>query len=107
MKNYNINKESSFLIYSDVNNLYGWAMSQKLPLRSFMWVKDVSKIDEKFIKNYENDSNVGFIVEVDIEYPKTLHSLQSDLPILPEKKKINKHKKLVCTLYDQKTMLST
>ena len=57
MKNYDKNKESSFLIYSDVNNLYGWAMSQKLPVGSFMWVKDVPKIDEEFLKNYENDSN--------------------------------------------------
>ena len=102
MKNYNKKKESSFLLYSDVNNLYGWAMSEKLPVGSFMWVKDVSKIDEGFIKNYDNNSNIGFILEVDIEYPKKLHSLHSDLPFLPEKKNINKHKKLVCTIYDKK-----
>ena len=101
MKNYDKNKESSFLIYSDVNNLYGWTMSQNLPVGSFMWIKDVSKIDEEFIKNYDNDSNIGFLLEVDIEYPKELHNLHSDLPFLPEKKKINKHKKLMCTLYDK------
>ena len=50
MKNYDKNKESSFLIYLDLNNLYGWAMSQKLPVDSFKWVKNVSKIDEEFIK---------------------------------------------------------
>ena len=77
-------------------------MSQKLPVGSFMWLKDVSKIDEEFIKNYDNGSSIGLILEVDIEYPKELHDLHTDLPLLPEKKKNNnKHKKLVCTLYDK------
>ena len=102
MRNYDKKKESSFLIYLDVNNLSGRAMSQKLPVGSFMWLKDVSKIDEEFIKNYDNDSSIGFILEVDIEYPEELHDLHTDLPLLPEKKKnYNKHKKLVCTLYDK------
>ena len=107
MNNYNKNKEYSFLMYLDVNNLYGWAMSQRLPVGRFTWVKDVSKIDEEFIKNYDNNSNIGFILEVYIEYRKKLHSLHSDLPFLPEKKKINKHKKFVCTIYDKKSMLPT
>ena len=60
-------------------------MSKKLPTDHFVWVKDVSKIDEEFIKNYENDDNIGYILKVDIEYPKELHDLHSDLPFLPKK----------------------
>ena len=72
MENNDKNKESSYLIYLDANNLYGWAMSQKQSVGSFKWVKNVSKIDEEFIKNYDNDCNIAFILKVDIEYPKEL-----------------------------------
>ena len=51
MKNYDKNKESSYIQYLDANNLYGWAMSQKLPVNGFKRIKNVTKIDEKFIKN--------------------------------------------------------
>ena len=50
MKNYDKNKESSFLEYVDANNLYGWAMSQKLPVDGFKWKKDISKFNEDFLK---------------------------------------------------------
>ena len=59
------------------------------------------------MKNYNEDSNKGYILGVDIEYIKKLHDLHSDLPFLPERMKINKSNKLVCTLYHKKTMLST
>ena len=58
--------------------------------------------DEEVIKNYGNYSNIGFILKVDIEYPEELRDLHSDLPFLPERTKINKCNKLVCTLYDKK-----
>ena len=74
------NKESSYIAYLDANNLYGLAMSQKLPVNSFKWVKNVSKIDEDFIINYDEDSDKGYTLEVDIEYPRELHKLHSDLP---------------------------
>ena len=77
-------------------------MSHKQPVGGFIWVKNVSKIDEIFIKNYCNDSDIGYISKVDIECPKELHDLHYDLPFLPEKLKINKCSKLVCTLYDKK-----
>ena len=60
MNNYDENKESSFLQYLDANNLHGCPMTAKLPICSFKWVKNVSKIDEKFIKNYDENSNIGF-----------------------------------------------
>ena len=74
-------------------------MSQKLPVRDFKWIEDVSKIGEDFIKNYDENSDKGYIIEVDVEYPKNLHDLHSDLPFLPERIKINKCNKVVCNLY--------
>ena len=107
MKNYYEKEEFSFLEYLDANNLYGWAMEQNLPIGGFKWVKDVLKINEYFIKNYDENSDIGYFVKVDIEYLKNLYDLHSDLPFLPERRKINKCSKLVCNLYDKKTMLFT
>ena len=103
MKNYNKNIESSYLMYLDTNNLYGWAMSKRLSADSFKWIKkdNLSKFNEKFIKDYDENSDKGYILEVDVEYPKNLHKLHRDLPFLPERMKINKYSKLTCTLYDK------
>ena len=102
MKNYNKNEEYSFLEYLDANNLCGWAMSQPLPADGFDWAKTWSKIDKDFVKNYDEDSDKRYIFDVDIEYPRKLqdlHSdLHSDLPFLPERMKVNKCNKLVCNL---------
>ena len=62
----------------------------------------MSKTDEDFIKNYDEDEDIGYFLEVDIEYPREFRDLHSDLPFLPEKMKINKCNKLVCNLYDKK-----
>ena len=105
MKDYNKVEEESFFEYLDANNLYGWAMSEPLPVDGFDQIKDLSKIGKDFIKNYDKDSDKGYILEVDVKYPKNLHDLDSDLPFLPERMKINKCSKLVCNLYDKKTML--
>ena len=77
-------------------------MSQKLTVNGFKWGKNTSKYNEKFIKNYDEDSNRADILEVDLEYLKNLHDLHSDLPLLPERMRINKCSKLVCNLYDKK-----
>ena len=103
MKYYNNNEESSYIQYLGANNLYGWAMSKKLPVNGFKWF-DNDKINEEFIKNYNEKDKKGYILEVDIKYPKILHDLHSDLPFLPERMEINKCKKLVCNL---KNMLYT
>ena len=102
MKKYNKNKESSYIQYLDANNLHGWAMSQKLPVNGFKWIKNVTEIDEKFINNYNEDSDKGYIFEVDVTYPKRLHDLHSDLPFLSKRMKIDKCKKLVCNLRNKK-----
>ena len=72
MKNYDKSIKSTYLEYLDANNLYGWTMSQKLPVHGFKWVKD-------FIKTYDEKSDNGYIFEVDVKYPKNLRKLHSDL----------------------------
>ena len=83
-------------MYLDANNFYGLGMSQKLPVNGFKWIKKLSKFKEEFIKNYNENSNKGYILEVDVEYPKHLFNLHSDLPFLAERKKAEKYNKLVC-----------
>ena len=110
MKNYNNNEESSYIQYLDANNLYGWAMSKKLPVNGFKWIDNNETaepsakhvINEDFIKNYNENNDKGYILEVDVRYPKRLHELHSDLPFLPERMKIDKCKKLVCNLSNKK-----
>ena len=104
MKNYDKKEESSYIQYLDLNNMYGCAMSQKLSVGGFKWIEDVSEIDEDFIKNYDENSDIGSFLKVDINYPKELHDLHSDLPFLPKRMKINKCSKLVCNLYDKKKL---
>ena len=67
MKDYNKDEEESFLEYLDANNVYGWATSEPLTVNGFDWIKDLSKIDEDFIKNYDKNSDKGYIIEVDVK----------------------------------------
>ena len=75
-------------------------MSQKLPINSFKGVKQLSKFDEDFINNYDEESNKGYVLEVDVEYSNNLFNLHSDLSFLPERKKIEKCKKLFSSIHD-------
>ena len=110
MKNYNNNEESSCIQYLDANNLYGWAMSKKLPVNGFKWTDNDKTaepsakhiINEEFIKNYNENNDKGYIFEVDVKYPKRLHELHSDLPFLSERMEVKKCKKLVCNLFNKK-----
>ena len=68
-------------------------MPQKLPVKGFNWVKKLSKFNERFIKDYDENSNEGYFLEVDVEYSKKLFNLHSDLSFLPEKNKIEKYEK--------------
>ena len=86
----------------DHKNIYGWAMYKKLPVNGFRWLDsdEINEINEEFIKNYNENDNKGYIFEVDVRYPKRLHDLHSDLPFLPERREINKCKKLACNLFN-------
>ena len=63
MNDYHKNKESSFLRYWDVNNLYGWEMSQKLPGNVFNWIENISEFVERFIKGYNEKRDEGYVFE--------------------------------------------
>ena len=102
MKSYDVNQEASYLEYLDANNLYGSSMSKKLPANDFEWIDDLSIFNEDFIKNYGEISDKGYILEVDLDYPKTLFKLYSDLPVLSKGKKIGKVEKLICAIEDVK-----
>ena len=63
---------------------------------------DLSKFNENFIKNYDENNDKGYFLEIDVKYPTNLHKLHSDLPFLSKRMEINKFKKLVCTVYNKK-----
>ena len=105
VKDYDKKKKPSYIQYLDANNLYGKAMTEKLPVRGFRWMDDISKIDEDFVKDYDKNNNKGYIIDVDVDYPNKLQDLHSDLPFLPERIVINNTKKLVCNLNDKKNYI--
>ena len=76
-------------------------MSRKRLVNGFEWVEELSQFNEDFITNYDENSNEGYFLEVDVKYPKKLFNLHSDLPFLPEKKKIKKCNKLVCNIHNK------
>ena len=81
-KDYDKNKESSYIQYWDVNNLYGRAMSQRLLVNNFEWIEETSQFNKDFIKNYNEESDEGYFFEVDVQYLEKLHELQKYLPFL-------------------------
>ena len=76
-------------------------MTKTLPVDGFKWVDDLSMFTEDFIKSYDEQGDVGYLLVVDIEYPKTLRMLHNDLPFMPDRMKVNKIKKLVCNVTDK------
>ena len=85
MKDYDKTKLSKFLMYLDANNLYGWAMTQKLPVHSFKWMsnKEIENIfNNRIVQVWEK---TPCILEVDLEYPEELHDLHNDYPLCPER----------------------
>ena len=85
LPSYDSSKESVFLQYLDVNNLYGCAMSQKLPLHGYKW-DNIEKFTGDFLKNYDINGNIGYLLEVDNEYPEELLGAHADLPFLLERR---------------------
>ena len=82
-EDYDSAQPHSYILYLDANNLYGWAMSQRLPVGGFRFLSDdeISKIE---FANVSDDSDIGYIVECDLEYPAELHKLHNDYPLAPE-----------------------
>ena len=76
-------------------------MLQKLSANYFKWVEDVSEFNEDFIKSYNNESDKGYFIEVDVQYPENLINLHNDLTFLPERIKIEKFGKLAANLHDK------
>ena len=76
-------------------------MSQKLPVNNFEWIKDTSQFNEDFTKNYNEESDEGYILEADVQYLEKVHEIHNDLPFLPEKMKTEKVEKLVANLHDK------
>lgn len=104
MENFDAERESSYIMYVDCNNLYGKSMTQHLPIRNFEWCTEQFDVDK--ILNIADDSETGYIFEVDLEYPDNIHDLHSDFPFCPEHltpPNSKNVKKLMLTLHNKKT----
>ena len=86
---YDASKPTKYITYLDANNLYGWAMSKPLPTHGFKWMEP---------NELENWRNYSCVLEVDLEYPRSLHDLHSDYPLAPKQIEVNKVKKLIPNL---------
>ena len=84
---------SKYITYLDANNLYGWVMSKPLPTHGFKWMK---------VNELETWEKHSCILEVDLEYPKSLNDLQSDYPLAPEQIEVNKVNKFILNLWNKK-----
>ena len=102
MKDYEQSIELSYLIYWDVKNLYRWIMLQKLSLDGFKWTEKKSIFTPKFIQIYNDDSDRGCIIEINVSYAKPLQKICSDPQFLPDRMKIDKCLELVCNMYGKK-----
>ena len=102
MKDFDPAEKSSFIVYLDANNLYGWAMSKPLPVGGFEWMAEAE------LKNWErfvDEEGIGCILEVDLEYPVELHDFHNDFPLAPEKMILGKVEKLTQNLRDKEKMV--
>lgn len=133
LENFDTTKESMYIMYLDANNLYGYdkktkaniifshihtffwfrfvhhhhrcSMMQHLPIGGYKWCDDCDKFSPENIQAIADDSSVGYILEVDLQYPQTLHDLHKDYPFCPENINVPGSKiakKLLLTLYDKK-----
>mgnify|MGYP001811953810 CR=1 FL=1 len=85
---YDVGKPSSHIAYWDANNLYGHAMSRPMPTGGFEWMDQPGEFD---LHQLTARTGVGYVLEVDLHYPKRLHELHSDLPLAPEQRWLHYH----------------
>src|SRR5436190_22049564 len=100
VKDYDPEKPENYILYVDANNLYGWALSQKLPYKGIVWLRPgvyTLKEWEETILELDENAEYGYILEVDLEYPKELHKIHKDFPFAPE----HYNNKLCTTLLDK------
>ena len=95
---FNPDEKTNYLQYLDANNLYGWAMSQPLPTGKFKWVEVKPNEIRKLVKRKDK----GYLLEVDVKYPKEFHDSHNDLPFMCERMKINGVEKLIPNLFDKR-----
>ena len=88
MECYDSSKQSKYITYHGGNNLYGWALCRYLPYSRFKWLNQ-KEIDRFDVNSIERNSSIGYILEIDLEYPSKLHKLHNDDPLAPEKLKIS------------------
>ena len=83
---YDPSKESSYILYLDMNNLYGYSMQDYLPVGGFEWIPE-NKFEEFLTKlpHISAENDIGYVMEVDLAYPPHLHDFHSSLPLAPEK----------------------
>ena len=98
MTNYNPKEPSNYIMYLDTNNLYGWAMSQPLPVGGFEWMPACELPHWDFITE---ENGIGCILEVDLEYPEDLHDAHNEYPLAPESLKIDRVNKLIPNLQNK------
>ena len=101
MSNSDPKMESSYIQYLNANNLYGWAMSEPLPPGGFKWVD----VKPEEVYELSKKENYGYILKVDVRYPKEIHDSHNDLPFMCEKMKIDGVEKLTPNLYDKRKYL--
>ena len=82
-------------------------MSQKLPVDGFKWVENTSQFNNDFIVNYNENSDEGYFLEADVQYPEKLHQLHNDLTFLDKRMKIEQVEKLVANLNDKREYIIT
>lgn len=108
MDTYDEKEDSSYIVYVDCNNLYGYSMMQHLPIRGFKWCEE--EFDTEKILNIADDADMGFMFEVDLGYPEKLHDLHNDYPFCAENKLVpntQRVKKLLLTLSDKKKLCNS
>ena len=106
MNDYDPRKPSKFITYLDVNNLYGWTVSEYLPYGRFKWLKNVDGFD---VMSISDKSTIGYFLEVDLEYPDDLHEMDNDYPLAPEKLAVSsnilsKYCKKIADKYEMKVV---
>ena len=102
MEEYDKNKPTNYLQYLDANNLYGWAMSRPLPTGEFRWINCNNWDPKRLVDMFANERKYGYLLEVDVDYPKELHDLHNDIPFMCAKMKVNGVEKLIPKLYNKR-----